>query len=169
MTGKHRSRVDLLLRLCYSLRIPVRKLLEEDTTPNIASGLSRKRRLGKNQRRRPEILRVLQQALVEEPPPMLAEVARRLDHDRAESLSRMAPELCKRIVVRHQNAVLRLPRKGKPRICGKRFVVAWFDAWEITDGGPDPCFTSGISVAMAHQTWILHLGMGTANLVMAPN
>ena len=136
MTGKHRSRVDLLLRLCYSLRIPVRKLLEEDTTPNIASGLSRKRRLGKNQRRRPEILRVLQQALVEEPPPMLAEVARRLDHDRAESLSRIAPELCKRIVVRHQNAVLRLPRKGKPRICGKskirRFLKASLSQSEPT-------------------------------------
>ena len=52
-----------------------------------------------------------------------------------------------------------------------RFVVDWFDAWEITDGGPDPCFTSGISVAMASnvRTWILHRGMGTANLVMAPN
>ena len=34
-----------------------------------------------------------------------------------------------------------------------RFVVDWFDAWEITDGGPDPCFTSGISVAMAHQMY----------------
>jgi hypothetical protein len=122
MTAKHRSRIDLLLRLCSSLRIPVRNLLEDNSTPNIATGFSRRRRLGRNQRRRPEILRALQEALVEEPPPMLAGVARRLNHDRSESLCRVAPELCRKIVVRHQKAVNRLPRKGRPRICAKNEI-----------------------------------------------
>jgi len=123
MIEKHRSRADLLLRLCYSLRIPVRKLLQKGSAPPIATAVPQKRRLGKNQRRRPDILRALQQALVEEPPPMLAEVARRLlHHKRTESLTRIAPKLCRRIVVRHQKAVLRLPRKGKPRICRKNEI-----------------------------------------------
>jgi hypothetical protein len=147
MTGKHRSRADLLLRLCDSLRIPVRKLLEKDPTPHIASGLSQKRRLGKNQRRRPEILRALQQALVEEPPPMLAEVARRLDHDRAESISRLAPEICRRIVVRHQKAVLRLPRKGKPRICGKNEIRKCLEA---ALSQPEPTAVQRVAIKLGY-------------------
>ena len=34
-----------------------------------------------------------------------------------------------------------------------RFVVDWFDAWAITDGGPDACLKSGICVAIVHQMY----------------
>ena len=127
MTGQHSSRVDHLLRLCYYLHVPVGELLLGTAAPHVVPAV-RKRCPGNNERRKDEILVALEKALIEDPAPTLTQVARRLNHDRTESLSRIAPELCKMVVARHQEAVNHLPRKGKHRICAKNEIRRTLEA-----------------------------------------
>ncbi len=109
-----KPRLDQLCRLCYALRIPLFMLFTE--VPQEWRGPER-RRMQRNGRRgnrsnsltepaipRNDLRSILAVYLHENPPPSVAEIARRLGFRCSQTLRQREPELCKKIVARRRDS-----------------------------------------------------------------
>jgi hypothetical protein len=78
VSGRCRPRIGNLLRMCYSLCVPLTAFLDETEPPELAQLRCEER-----------VRKALDQALTEDPPPSLTDVARRLDYTRTERLIKL--------------------------------------------------------------------------------
>lgn len=105
--GVTAARIDLLLRMCHELKIPMISLFTEAPPEAEATGFSKadvqKRRCDVCPRRRTEQIRnALQQAVTEQPAPSLGDIARRLGYTTTSRLYVADRVLC-RMIVRNFN------------------------------------------------------------------
>jgi hypothetical protein len=100
-------RIDLLLRMCHELKVPMMSLFTEAPPEAEATSFSKadveKRRSDVRPRRRTEQIRnALQQAVAEQPAPSLGDIARRLGYSTTSRLYVADNVLC-RMIVRNFN------------------------------------------------------------------
>lgn len=109
MTGKNLPRFDLLLRVCYYLKVPVLDFVTAKVASPLTAPVTTHSAADQNRKpcshrwrslNRIQAERVLRAASVEEPPPTLEEAAERLGRD-ANTLRYHFPDLCAEIVARH--------------------------------------------------------------------
>jgi hypothetical protein len=98
--GATTARIDLLLRMCYALKIPLTSLLPGTTAEvsGSAEAVVRTRRAASPQRTADRIRAALVAATKEDPPPSIGEVARRLGYSTPTRLYVAGSDLCKTIV-----------------------------------------------------------------------
>ncbi len=109
ISGRSKPTLDHLCRLSFELRIPLIMLFKgvpaewrgpEHVPQRIRSG----RHGGRAKSAVDEIRRRLAACLTEDPPPTVAEVARRLNFRRAQTLWSREPHLCRQIAARHRDS-----------------------------------------------------------------
>jgi hypothetical protein len=102
--GATSARIDLLLRMCYELKIPLTSLLtgatvEAEDTESARTAVETRRRRGiAPQRTADQIRAALLQVAKEQPPPSIGEVAKRLGYSTPTRLYVADSDLCKAIV-----------------------------------------------------------------------
>jgi len=109
MFGKSLPRIDILLRICYHLKIPLTALLEGVSIAVAVDLLHAKDAIRKHRQlplsRTPEQVRfVLEKALREQPAPSLSEIVRRLGYKGAERLYQVDRNLTKQIVANYRKS-----------------------------------------------------------------
>lgn len=102
ISGQHRPRIGTLLRMCYHLRVPVTALF--DATEPVEVAHLRDDRATRRLHCEDKVRIALVQALDEEPPPSLTEVARRLNYTTPERLYEIDRGRCRRIVTRRRQS-----------------------------------------------------------------
>jgi AraC-like DNA-binding protein len=106
--GDKTPRIDSLLRTWYQLQLPVRSLLETPSPelPPEARGQKSLEILTSREvapkRSRDQIRAALEEALHEQPPPSLTQVARRLGYASTSRLRKANGDLCQRIILNHR-------------------------------------------------------------------
>ena len=102
-------RVSTLLRVSYNLRVPLLSFLEPDLVRATASWHEAQVRIQKarlpSTRSRDNIKAQLQRAALEQPPPRLVDIARRLNYVKLDRLYRVDAKLCRRIASNYQKTL----------------------------------------------------------------
>lgn len=103
VSGRALPSLDLLLRMCYRVGISLKDCLtgqvfaDSPSWESSSGFLLPKRARSTNSRERQRIQHMLESALVEDPPPSVAEIAKRLGYIRSHSLTKLFPDLCKQL------------------------------------------------------------------------
>jgi AraC-like DNA-binding protein len=95
ISGKHRPQIGTFLRMCYHLRAPVTAFLDNAQPPEVVH--LRDDRAIQRSRCEERVRMALDQALAEEPPPSLTEVARRLNYTTPERLYEIDRGRCRKL------------------------------------------------------------------------
>lgn len=130
ITGEIKPTLGYLCRLCHNLKLPLLSLFQE--IPPDWRGSLRYVAVYQNQRHRPgsqpciepnELCDTLARFLIEKLPPSVAEVARRLQFRRAQTLWSREPDLCRQIAARRRDAGIKTcsasqlyPRSDRARL-----------------------------------------------------
>ena len=110
ISGRLKPTLDHLCRLSYQLRIPLIMLFKgvraewrgpEHCPQRIASGINVRAQSAIPES---ELRSILATSLTEDPPPSVAEVARRLNFRRTQTLRSREPELCRQIAARWRDS-----------------------------------------------------------------
>ena len=103
ISGSHRPALRSILELCYRLRSPLVKLLQE-TVSVVDAGHLRDDRGVRSPHRADEVRSALNQALSDDSAPSVTQVARRLGYVSEGRIYEIDRECCKKIVARHRAA-----------------------------------------------------------------
>jgi hypothetical protein len=120
-SGKHRPELRSILRLCYQLRSPLVRLLQEAEGVDGVGHLQDNRGV-RHLHRTDQVRLALKQALSDDSAPALTEVARRLNYVRTGWLYQIDRECCRKITARHRAASRISQGEGQTanqRICAK--------------------------------------------------
>jgi hypothetical protein len=119
VSGRCRPRIGTLLRMCYSLCIALTAFLDETEPPEVAQ--LRDERAIRRWRCEDRVRLALDQALTEDPPPSLTDVARRLNYKTTDRLYKVDPSRCRRLVKkrRHLPDAYWWRRPGAQPICNE--------------------------------------------------
>lgn len=102
ISDKHRPRIGTFLRMCYRLRVPVTAFLGNAQAPEVVH--LRDDRAIQRSRCEDRVRLALDQALAEEPPPSLAELARRLNYTTAERLYKIDRGRCRKLLAKRRES-----------------------------------------------------------------
>ena len=144
VSGSCRPRIGTLLRMCYSLRVPLTALLDNTDPPEAAP--LRDERAIRRWRCEERVRIALDQALTENPPPSLTQVARRLNYLSTDRLYEVDPSSCRKLVKKRHY----LPeahswrRAGAQRICDRARINKLLEN----------------SLAQEHPTSAYHIAIG---------
>lgn len=124
LSGRNLPRLDSLLRTCYHLKLSVLQLLRYPPAgwhldPPAAGLSARPRSCYSKQPKTDKVCQALRAALSEEPPPSVAEVARRFGYQNGSFLWQLDAECCKQISVNYRKggSPNRWRVQGSKRIC----------------------------------------------------
>ncbi len=119
VSNTHRPEIGALLRMCYYLRVPVTALLRDPTTAEFDITPLPNDRGIRQLHQQEHIRHVLEMALVEEIPPSVSEVARRLNYVRTDRLYQIDRTRCQILAAKHREALRGLQRRNSkaPRKC----------------------------------------------------
>ena len=124
LSGRNLPRIDSLLRTCYHLKLSVLQLLRYPPTDwqlDPAAGVLpvRPRSCYSKQPNTDKVCQALRAALSEEPPPSVAEVARRFGYSNGTFLWQLDAECCKQISANYRKggSPNRWRVQGSKRIC----------------------------------------------------
>ena len=124
LSGRNLPRIDSLLRTCYHLRVSAPQLLRDlpaDWKLNfpVTESSMRRRNCYSRQPHTEKVCQALLAALHEEPPPSVAEIARRFGYQNGSFLWKLDAECCKQISANYRKAGSpnRWRVHGSKRIC----------------------------------------------------
>ena len=117
ISGKHRPRIGTFLQMCYHLRVPVTAFLDDAQPPDVIH--LRDDRAIQRSRCEERVRVALDQALAEERPPSLTELARRLNYTTAERLYEIGRGRCRKILAKRRKSpdAFWWRRRGARPIC----------------------------------------------------
>ncbi len=117
-SGRHRPGLRSILSLCYQLRSPIVRLLQE-AQPVLGVGHLQDDRGVRPPHRKDQVRLALKQALSDDSAPSMTEVARRLNYARPGRLYYIDRECCKKITARHRVVSRSAGQTTNRRICAK--------------------------------------------------
>lgn len=155
--GHKTPRIDTLLRTWYQLKLPVASLLEAacpELPPEARAQKSLEIRTTRQvvpKRSREQIRAALEEALHEQPPPSLTEVARRLGYSTTTRLREADGHLCRRIVLNHcgSDHSRWWQRSGAKPICELSHVKKVLEDYLASDKSIPPLDRIAVSLGYA--------------------
>ena len=124
LSGRNLPRIDSLLRTCYHLRVSTPQLLRDLSTDwkldsPLTDSSTRRRSCYSRQPRTDKVRQALLAGLYEEPPPSVAEIARRFGYQNGSFLWQLDAECCKQLSANYRKAGSpnRWRVHGSKRIC----------------------------------------------------
>jgi hypothetical protein len=124
MNQKGLPAIPTLLRISYNIKIPVMTLLQVERSSGLsywqqARGIIQENRLP-SARAGENIRAALERAVLEQPPPRLSDVARRLNYIKLDRLYRVDAKLCRQIAINYQSSLRgRPPTPSDKRFCSE--------------------------------------------------